>query len=109
MVIARSLLVDPSILILDDSTSSVDAETEHLILKALDKLIEGRTTFVITHRLPIIRNADLILVVKDGRIAERGTHDELIAVDGLYRETYEGQLAAAQSPGEAAEGDSENG
>jgi ABC-type multidrug transport system fused ATPase/permease subunit len=109
VVIARSLLVDPSILILDDSTSSVDAETEDLILRALDKLIQGRTTFVITHRLPIIRNADLILVVKDGRIAERGTHDELLAMNGLYRETYEGQLEATLSPEEPSEGEGENG
>jgi ABC-type multidrug transport system fused ATPase/permease subunit len=109
VVIARSLLVDPSILILDDSTSSVDAEIEDLILKALDKLIQGRTTFVITHRLPIIRNADLIFVVKDGRIAERGKHDELIALNGLYRETYHGQLAAAESPGETSEGENGNG
>ena len=104
VVIARSLLVNPRILILDDSTSSVDAETEHLIRQALDKLIEGRTTFVITHRLPIIRNADLILMLKDGQIAEQGTHDELMAKNGLYRETYLGQLAAAQNPETDPEG-----
>lgn len=108
VVIARSLLVDPSILILDDSTSSVDAETEYLILQALEKLIEGRTTFVITHRLPIIQNADLILMLKDGRIAERGTHDELMAMNGLYYETYQGQLAAALSARETSEGESGN-
>ena len=68
LTIARALLMDPSILILDDSTSSVDAETEHLIRLALDRLIKGRTTFIITHRLPIIRNADLILMLKDGEI-----------------------------------------
>ena len=94
VVIARSLLVNPSILILDDSTSSVDAETEHLIRQALSKLVEGRTTFVITHRMSIIRNADLILVLKDGRIAERGKHDELMLKNGLYRDTYLGQLAS---------------
>lgn len=109
VAIARSLLVDPSILILDDSTSSVDAETEGLILKALDRLIQGRTTFVITHRLPIIRNADLILVIKDGRIMERGTHDELMVMNGLYRETYEGQLEAALNHEGASEGEDENG
>ncbi len=108
VVIARSLLVDPSILILDDSTSSVDAETEYLILRALEKLIEGRTTFVITHRLPIIQNADIILMLKDGHIAERGTHDELMAMNGLYCETYQGQLAAALSAGEISEGESGN-
>jgi ABC-type multidrug transport system fused ATPase/permease subunit len=92
IVIARSLLVDPRILVLDDSTSSVDASTEHLIRSALDKLIQGRTTFVITHRLPIIQNANLILVLKDGHVVEKGTHQELIALNGLYREMYEGQL-----------------
>ncbi len=96
VVIARSLLIDPRILILDDSTSSVDAETEHLIRQALDKLIEGRTTFIITHRLPIIRHAGLILVLKDGRLVEKGNHDELMAINGLYRETYQGQLSAGQ-------------
>ena len=104
VVIARSLLVDPRILILDDSTSSVDAETEHLIRRALDKLIEGRTTFVITHRLPIIRNAGLILMLKDGRVAEQGTHDELMARNGLYRQTYLSQMAAGQSPETDAKG-----
>ena len=93
VAIARSLLVNPAILILDDSTSSVDAETEHLIRQALDTLIKGRTTFVITHRLSLIRNADLILMLKDGRIVERGTHDQLLKANGLYRETYLGQLA----------------
>lgn len=100
VVIARSLLVDPRILILDDSTSSVDAETEHLIRQALDKLIEGRTTFIITHRLPIIQHADLILMLKDGRLIEKGTHEQLMAMNGLYRETYLGQLSAGQIPGE---------
>ena len=104
VVIARSILVDPSILILDDSTSSVDSETEYLILRALDELIKGRTTFVITHRLKIIQNADLILVLKDGQIAERGTHDSLIAMNGLYRETYEGQLATNINQEENPEG-----
>ncbi len=97
VTIARSLLVNPSILILDDSTSSVDAETEHLIRQALDKLIKGRTTFIITHRLPIIMNADLILVLKDGEIVEQGTHSELMAKNGLYRQTYLAQLAATQN------------
>ncbi len=96
VTIARSLLINPSVLILDDSTSSVDAETEHLIRQALAKLVEGRTTFVITHRLSIIRNADLILVLKDGRVVESGKHDELMVKNGLYRDTYLGQLASPE-------------
>jgi ATP-binding cassette subfamily B protein len=94
LVIARALLMNPSILILDDSTSSVDAETEHLIRLALDRLIKGRTTFIITHRLPIIRNADLILMLKDGEVVEQGKHDELMAKESLYRQIYLSQLAA---------------
>jgi ATP-binding cassette subfamily B protein len=90
--IARTLLVNPSILILDDSTASVDSETEKLIRQALDKLIEGRTTFIITHRLPIIQNADLILMLQDGALVEKGTHNELIARGGVYKEIYESQL-----------------
>jgi ATP-binding cassette subfamily B protein len=96
IVIARAILKDPAILILDDSTSSVDAKTERLIRLALDKLIEGRTTFVITHRLPIIKNADLILMLKDGQIVERGQHEELMAMNGLYKQTYLSQLAASE-------------
>ncbi len=98
IVIARALLLNPRILVLDDSMSSVDADTEHLIRQALERLIKHRTTFLITHRLPIIRNADLILVLKDGRIIERGKHDELMAINGLYKETYLSQLAANQNP-----------
>ncbi len=92
MAIARALLLDPRVLILDDSTSSVDTETERLIQRALDGLMEGRTTFVIAHRLSTVRRADLILVMDQGRIVERGTHRELLALDGLYREIYELQL-----------------
>jgi ATP-binding cassette subfamily B protein len=103
VAIARSLLINPSVLILDDSTSSVDAETERLIRQAIMKLVEGRTTFVITHRMSIIRNADLILMLKDGRVVEQGKHDELMASNGLYRETYLGQLAS-QTAGDAPKG-----
>ncbi|HEX9617583.1 MAG TPA: ABC transporter ATP-binding protein [Anaerolineales bacterium] len=92
VAIARALLMDPRILILDDSTSSVDTQTERLIQKALEKIMEGRTTFVIAHRLSTVRRADLILVMDQGRIAECGTHRELLAQDGLYREIYELQL-----------------
>jgi ATP-binding cassette subfamily B multidrug efflux pump len=92
VAIARALLLDPRILILDDSTSSVDTQTERLIQKALDHLMEGRTTFVIAHRLSTVRRADLILVLDGGRIVERGTHHELLASAGLYRQIYELQL-----------------
>ncbi len=92
LAIARTLLINPSILILDDSTSSVDAETEQLIRQALNRLIKGRTTFIITHRLPIIKNADLILMLKDGQIIEQGKHSELMARKGLYYQIYQSQL-----------------
>jgi ABC-type multidrug transport system fused ATPase/permease subunit len=105
VAIARTLLINPSILILDDSTSSVDAETEHLIRLALEELIKDRTTFIITHRLPLIRRADIILMLKDGKIEEMGKHDALMANDGLYKSTYLSQLAAtadAQAAGKEA-------
>lgn len=92
IAIARALLADPRILILDDSTSSVDTETEHLIQEALGELMTGRTTFIIAQRLLTLKHADCILVVQDGRIAERGTHEELLANDGLYRQIYDLQL-----------------
>jgi ATP-binding cassette subfamily B protein len=92
VAIARALLMDPRILILDDSTSSVDTETEHLIQQALETLMQGRTTFVIAQRLLTLKNADCILVLDDGEIVERGTHGELLAHNGLYREIYDLQL-----------------
>ena len=92
IAIARALLTDPRILILDDSTSSVDTETEHLIQEALDILMEGRTTFIIAQRLLTLKNADYILVLDKGGIVERGTHDSLLAQDGLYRQIYDLQL-----------------
>lgn len=92
IAIARALLMDPRILILDDSTSSIDTQTEHFIQQALDKLMEGRTTFVIAHRLSTVRRADLILVLDHGRIVERGSHKELLQENGLYRQIYELQL-----------------
>jgi ABC-type multidrug transport system fused ATPase/permease subunit len=98
--IARTLLVDPSILILDDSTASVDSETEKLIRQALNKLIKGRTTFIITHRIPIIQNADLILMLQDGEVVEQGKHDDLLARNGVYKEIYESQLMVQQESGE---------
>jgi ATP-binding cassette subfamily B multidrug efflux pump len=92
VAIARALLMDPRILILDDSTSSVDTETEYLIQQALAELMQGRTTFVIAQRLLTLKNADLILVLDAGEIVQRGTHDELLAEGGLYAEIYDLQL-----------------
>jgi ATP-binding cassette subfamily B protein len=93
IAIARALLMNPRILILDDSTSSVDTQTEKLIQEALDRLMEGRTTFVIAHRLATVRRADLIVVMADGRIVQRGRHDELLAQGGLYKEIHDLQLS----------------
>ena len=89
--IARAILADPRILILDEATSSLDSESEALIQEALNFLMKGRTTFVIAHRLSTIRKADQILVVEAGEIVERGTHAELLAIDGRYRDLYEKQ------------------
>lgn len=90
--IARTVLIDPPVLILDDSTSSVDVETERQIHQAMTDVMKGRTTFVIAHRLSSVRNADHILVLKDGDIAEQGSHTELMARDGTYREIFDLQL-----------------
>ena len=109
LAIARTLLINPRILIMDDSTSSVDAGTEHLIRRALSELIKGRTTFIITHRLPIIKNADLILVLEDGEVVERGTHSELMATNGLYRHIYESQLSVADLSDEDSEAQDSSG
>ncbi len=92
IAIARALLLDPRILILDDSTSSVDVETEYRIQKALDKLMVGRTTFVIAQRISTVRDADTILVLQDGRIAARGSHEELMRDSALYAEIFSSQL-----------------
>ena len=97
LTIARAILADPKILILDEATSSVDTRTEIQIQKAMDTLMKGRTSFVIAHRLSTIRDADMILVMKDGDIIEQGNHDELIAQNGFYAELYNSQFEKATS------------
>lgn len=97
LTIARAILADPAILILDEATSSVDSRTELLIQKAMGALMKGRTIFVIAHRLSTIREADLILVMNEGRIIEKGNHKELLAKDGFYAELYNSQFAGVNS------------
>ncbi len=94
LTIARAILADPDMLILDEATSSVDTRTEALIQKAMDNLAQGRTSFVIAHRLSTIKDADLILVMKDGDIIEQGTHDALLKKGGFYADLYNSQFAA---------------
>ena len=91
VAIARAILADPRILVLDEATSSLDSESEALIQDGLRSLRRGRTTFVIAHRLSTIHSADQILVIEDGEIVERGTHDELLALGGRYRQLYDKQ------------------
>ena len=92
LTIARAVLADPKVLILDEATSSVDTRTEVLIQEAMYDLMQGRTSFIIAHRLSTIRNADLILVMRDGDIVEQGTQEELLARNGFYAELYNSQF-----------------
>lgn len=95
LCITRVMLAQPSILILDEATSSIDTRTEVLVQQAFDRLMEGRTSFVVAHRLSTIVNADLILVMKDGRIIESGTHQALLENSGFYEDLFNSQFASA--------------
>jgi ATP-binding cassette subfamily B protein len=104
IAIARAALANPRILILDEATSSVDTRTERLIQAAFETLLAGRTSFVIAHRLSTIRSADLVLMLQDGRIVERGTHQSLLEQRGAYYDLYMSQFRREEEPGEAPTG-----
>ena len=93
LAIARAAVADPPVLILDEATSSIDTRTERIVQEGMDKLMKGRTTFVIAHRLSTVRNSDCIMVLEQGRIIERGTHDQLIEEKGKYYQLYTGNMA----------------
>ena len=93
LAIARAAIADPPVLILDEATSSIDTRTERIVQDGMDKLMHGRTTFVIAHRLSTVRNSDCIMVLEQGRIIERGSHDELISKKGKYYQLYTGKTA----------------
>jgi ATP-binding cassette subfamily B protein len=97
LCIARVMLMDPAILLLDEATSSIDTRTEAIVQRAFDRMCAGRTSLIVAHRLSTVRDADCILVMRDGHIVERGSHDELLAAHGFYRDLYESQFAATAS------------
>ena len=99
LTIARAILADPKILILDEATSSVDTRTEVRIQKAMDNLMRGRTSFIIAHRLSTIRDADSILVMRNGDIVEQGSHEELLAKGGFYAQLYNSQFENTEEAG----------
>jgi ATP-binding cassette subfamily B protein len=94
LAIARAAIADPPALILDEATSSIDTRTEKIVQDGMDKLMKGRTTFVIAHRLSTVKNSDCIMVLEQGRIIERGTHDQLIEAQGKYYQLYTGNAIA---------------
>ena len=98
IALARAALVDPRILLLDEATANIDTRTERLIQAGLDRLLSGRTSLVIAHRLSTVRGADLVLVIDEGRIVERGSHAELLAADGVYADLYRRQLGTVAEP-----------
>ncbi|MBQ7637447.1 MAG: ATP-binding cassette domain-containing protein, partial [Clostridia bacterium] len=98
ITIARAIVANPKVLILDEATSSVDTKTEQKIQEAMGELMKGRTSFVIAHRLSTIKNADNILVMKKGKIVEQGTHDELLKADGFYALLYNSQYTDGIPP-----------
>jgi ABC-type multidrug transport system fused ATPase/permease subunit len=106
LAIARALLKDPPLLILDEATSALDTESERLVQQALDKLMQGRASLVIAHRLSTVQSADLIVVLDQGRVVEQGRHAELLARGGLYQRLYEMQFNDAPSSASAREGES---
>ena len=94
LAIARAAVADPPVLILDEATSSIDTRTERIVQEGMDRLMKGRTTFVIAHRLSTVRNSDCIIVLEQGRVIERGNHDQLMAEKGKYYQLYTGNTAS---------------
>lgn len=97
LAIARAAIADPPVLILDEATSSIDTRTERLVQDGMDKLMKGRTTFVIAHRLSTVRNSDCIMVLEQGSVIERGTHEELIKKEGRYYQLYTGKAPGLEA------------